>query len=230
MKENILINPQELKTEADYLELERLSLKLGIPVPMAHLEVKAELNGKVTALYDGRSRTWTRNYWNALFASVCGIPLVVTNFGAGYISMKQVSSAVAAALANTINLDPLSPVNNATRGIIPGRGAGAESFEGYTLTTPITHGAGANQLGFRAQAATGQNYNAGTKLFTATLQRLFDNTSGNTIAITETAIIVYPPSMGLYFVTCRDLLAVSVDVLNNGVLTITYIITLTFPA
>jgi len=229
MQDSKIINPQELKTEADYLELERLSIKLGIPVPMVRIQVKAELDGKITDLYEDRSRTWNRNYWNAIYVPVCGLGFVATNFGAGYLSQKQTSGTVAALTSGNYGWNIIGPINEATYGILPGRGAGAESFEGYVLTTPITHGTGANQLGFRLQAASAQNYTAGTKLWTATLTRLFDNTSGNTITITETAIVSLAATLGTKVMMCRDLLAASIDVLNNGVLTITYTITLTFP-
>jgi len=230
MQKIIFPPPREIKTEADYLELERLSIKLGIPVPMMRIEVKAEKDGKVTGLYEGRSRTWNRNYWNGIYAPICGIAFVATFFAAGYLSMRQVDGTVAAIAAGYFNLNPAGPISNSSVGIIPGRGSAAESFEVYALTTPITHGAGANQLGFRAMATPGKSYSAGPLLWTATLTRLYDNTSGNTITITEAGIYAYFVQSALIFMTCRDLLAAPVAVLNNGVLTITYTITITFPA
>lgn len=230
MQKNIIQNHNILETEADYIEFERLSKKLKIPVPTMQIIVTAKKDDKITAQFKGRSHTWNRNFWNFALAGQAYLPFVETNFGAGYISGKRTSAAVSALTAAQINALNLGPINNPNYGILAGRGDGAENFEGYVLTTPIIHGTSANQLSHRAQDATLQNYTAGTKTWAITLRRLFDNLSGNTITVTEAGIILYTTAYGYYIMICRDLLGTSVNVLNNGVLSITYVLSMTFPS
>lgn len=218
------------RPEADYIELERLSVKLGIPVPQVFLTVSVSKGGKVVSTHRQRARTWNRNYWNYLIACISGSPVVVTNFGAGYLSLKQLAGTVAAIPANAVYLIPDGAAGNSSRGIIAGRGAGAEDFEGYVLTTPIANGTGANQMTYAGHSALVQAYNAGTKLWTVTLKRVLTNTSGGAIDVTETGISYYYTALGSYVMFCRDLLAAAVNVPNNQTITIAYDITLTFPA
>jgi len=229
MKDKILTVQPAINATADHIELARLSRKLGIPVPIVHIQVKSTRAGAITGFYEGLSRTWTRNYWNILFASLCGLPTVATNFGAGYLSMKQVGGTVSAyTTPQNLTQSPVGPINNSAYGIIPGRGSTAENFDSYALATPITHGVSATQLSFRASSHSSA-YTSETKLWTATISRLFDNLSGGSIVITESAIYAYFATMGWSLMNCRDLLASSVTVLDDGVLTIKYTITLTFP-
>lgn len=219
-----------MKTEADYLEFERLAVKLGIPAPSVRLRVESHLDGIPTGLHEGRSHTWTRNFWNTLIMGATYLQSS-SSFGAGHLGIKKTDGNVATiSQPDYMVLTPFGAVGIATRGIIPGRGTTAESFEHHVLATPITHGSGANQLGFRAQYYPVGVYTAGTKLWTVTLQRLFDNTSGASIVVTECGLYCYCTGLAFYAMNCRDLLASGVTVLHNGVLTITYTVTLTFPA
>lgn len=219
-----------MKKEQDYLELERLSRKLGLPVLSTRIKVEATKDGRVTGCHQDRCHTWNRNFWNRVFVSSTDLPLVGTNFGAGYLSFKQTSGAVGAFNKDQHEISLIGPVNNSSYGLLVGRGSAAEDFEGFILTTPITHGVGANQLSYRLQNDVVQLYTGAYKTWKATLTRLFDNLSGSTITVTETAIVCYTTAYGYNVMLCRDLLAASVDVLNSGVLTVTYEITLVFPA
>lgn len=157
------------------------------------------------------------------------LPWVSTNFGAGYISLKRTDGTVVGQAAGTYPSMIPGLINNSNYGIVVGTGSGAEDLEGYQLTTPVIHGTNAGNLSHRAQAATTQAYTAGTKTWKGTLTRLFDNLSGGTIVITETAIKAYLGAQVSYYMMCRDLLGTPVSVLNNGVLTVTYEITLILP-
>ena len=215
--------------ENDYIKLIHLSQRLKIPIMLAHIIVESFIDGRLHQKFEGRSHTWVRNFWNLITVYPCDLPLVATNFGAGYLSLKQISAAVSALNKDQHEISNLGPISNSTYGILCGRGSNAESFESYALTTPITHGTGANQLSHRAQNATTQEYTAGTKTWNMNLVRLFDNLSGSTISVTETAIVIYTSAYGYKVMLCRDLLGAPVDVLNNGVLSITYPLSIVFP-
>jgi hypothetical protein len=121
-----------------------------------------------------------------------------------------------------------------------GTGTTAESFEHVALVTPVAHGNGAGQLSYTAQSATSVSYNAGTRVWTATYARILNNNSGGSITVAETGIYgVNTSNTGNLsngaastnpYMLCRDLLGATVAVANAGQLTVTYTITLTFPA
>lgn len=217
-------------TEADYKEIERLGAKLGIPVPLVHISLSVSKDGKPGPTICLRSHTWNRNFWNHMMMIFTGAAGVATNFGAGYISLKNTAAAVAAVNADIIQLRIAGHANNSTFGIVAGRGAGAEDFEGAALTTIITHGTGANQMSYAAHSANVQAYVAGTKTWTHTIKRILSNISGAQIDVTECALYYYNTGSSSYFMLNRDLLGAAVPVPNNQTLTIAYDITLTLPA
>jgi len=218
------------QTEADFREIERLGIKLGIPVPLVHVTVEVSKDGKVTSSTRQRSRSWNRNFWNMLILIATRQDAVATNFGAGYLSVKSTDTTVAAITPFQTWPNPAGAINVSTNGIQAGTGAAAESFEGYALNTICANGTGANQLVYSAASANAQAYVAGTKTWTVTLKRLFNNNSAADILVTETAITGLRVGGTKYDMYCRDLLAATQTVANGGQLTISYDVTLTFPA
>lgn len=193
-----------------------------------HVILTVTAAGKIISIFRHVCRTVNRNFWNAVLMSQSGAPGVATNFGAGYISLKQISGAVGAINADTAAINLTGPVGNASRGIVVGSGTGAENFEGYALSTLITHGTGAGQMSYAVNAASAQSYNAGLLKWTITITRSFTNTSGNPIDVKEIAMYGYVATN--YVMLWRDLLGATVTVPNNAVLTVAYEITLTLPA
>ena len=230
MKESRIINPHEARPEADYLELERLSVKLGIPVPQVHLTVEVRKDGKLISSTRQRSRTTNRNFWNALICMVTDTPGVVTNFGAGYLSFKQVNATVQAVAKAQQTWNAVGAINNSLYGILLGIGTGAESFEGNALGTICGNGTAANQLVYSAHSALAQSYNAGTKVWTITIKRICNNNSAADIVVAETGITWQNTSLGIYIMICRDLLASTQNVAVGAQVTTSYAVTLTFPA
>lgn len=241
---NEIFQPGTVKPEADYLELERLSKKLGIPVPMMHIKVEAtNPDGSAGEKYEGRSRTFNRNFWNAVFTQYSGVAVSSGTFGAGVLSVKNTSGTT-----KTIGgryLDNPNPTLNGAdaggivvgglglaTGIVVGTGSTAESFENNTLVTLVAHGTGAGQLSYAAQVSPTPSYVAGTKTWTSLYTRIFNNNSGGTIIVAETGIYYSFTVVGSTATVMaeRTLLGATVSVLNAGQLTITYTITLTFPA
>ena len=217
-------------SEKDYVNFIKLGAKLGIPTPQVHITLEVSENGKIIKTHKQRSRTWNRNFWNLSLCLLAGQTGVVTNFGAGYLSFKTTAGSVAALTPWSYYNPPKGIVNNSDYGIQAGTGTQAVSFEGYGLWALITHGTGAGQMNHAAHAAVVQNYVAGTKTWTLTLSRALTNLSGSTITIGETGLTQMIGNGSPFYQVCRDHLAATVPVNNTQVVTITYNISLTFPA
>lgn len=229
-----MIGPKTLKAlleeEREREELKRLSLKYGFPVPEVFLSLVSEKGGDILEVYQDRSRTWNRNFWNCVLMLMASQPGVVTNFGAGYLSFKKTGGTVDAVNVSTFAPKLQAAVNDSTYGIQVGRGTGAESFEGYVLGTPVVNGTGTNQLVYGAMPNGTQNYNAGTKVWTITYARVFNNNSSAIIGLNEVAL-TYTGGFGAALTMMnRDLLGATFNVAIGAQLTVTYTITLTFPA
>lgn len=236
-------HPGTVKPEEDYLELERLGKVLGIPVPMMFIKVEAiNPDGSPGEIYEDRSRTFNRNFWNMLF-SRCSDPVTSSGtFGAGVLSIKDTGGTtrtIAGALSgvgtasNLCDFNSMGALGDATLGIVVGTGTTAESFEHNALVTRVAHGSSAGTLSYTASANPTPSYNAGTKVWTAAQSRIFNNNSGGTIVIAETGIYAnfgYANTTSGTFMIERSLLGATVSVLNAGQLTVTYTTTLTFPA
>lgn len=223
------VNQSQVRPESDYLELLRLGKKLGVPVPMVHITIEVVKDGVVVSSHRQRSHTWNRNFWNANLIVFAGVAGVVTNFGAGYISLKRTTAAVDAVPPLTFILNPAGIINNSVYGIQVGSGVGAESFDGFVLSTLIAHGTAAGQLSYAAASSLVQSYVAGTKTWTITLKRVFSNTSGGSVDVKETAITFIDAYNAKHYMLCRDLLNSTVPVPNNQTITVAYDITLAFP-
>ncbi len=246
MKKSPLILPNQdifmpgtVKPEADYEELNRLACKLGIPVPMMQVSfVATDEKGNETGRFEDRSRTTNRNFWNNLFNSYAAAPSGTATFGAGFLTLKNTAAALVNPNADTNGSGATNPRNfvfgsgigtlGTAQGLVVGTGTAAESFEDYALGALIAHGNGAGQLAHSAQNATTLSYNSGSKTWTATLARIFNNNSGGTIVVGECGI--YGVMNAQVYMFCRDKLGATVSVLNTGQGTLTYTSTLTFPA
>lgn len=210
------------KTEADYLELERLSMKLGIPLPpTVRIKLESTLNGKLISRYEDRSHTYNRNYWNIAFIANSAFVSTGAIFGAGYLSSKIREGTI----VNFSQWPAIGYANSDGTGIVVGTGNAEESFEGYVLATQVLQGATSGKLTHLAQNPTTVTYTSGTKTWAATLTRVFNNNSGASIVIAEAGIFSSNSLM-----LSRDVLGSTIIVANGGQLTVTYTISRVFPA
>jgi hypothetical protein len=211
-----------IKTEAEYLELERLAMKLGIPLPpTVRIKLESTLNGKLTDRYEDRSHTYTRNYWNGVFLWNSAFVPTGTTVGDGYLTQKLKGGST----INGAEQPYLGYANSDGPGIVVGTGNAAESFEGYALATQVLHGATSGKLAYLAQNPTTVVYTSATKTWVATLIRIFNNNSGAPIVIAEAGFFSSNQSM-----LSRDVLGTTITVANGGQLTVTYTISRVFPA
>lgn len=230
--------PGTVHPENDYLEIERLGAKLGIPVPMMHITVEAtNPDGSPGEVYNDRSRTYNRNFWNLIANLSMSPPAGTATFAAGFLAMKQTGGTIAAQdwqlTANNLHtgISNVGVASDTTYGIVVGTGSTAESFEHTALAALTGSGGAAGQMSYAAGTSS-VSYDAGTRVWTGTLARVLNNNSGGTIVVAETGIytVMWTSGTKYYYMTCRDLLGATVSVLDAGQLTVTYTITLTFPA
>lgn len=198
-------------------------------LPSATLRLVSERDGKILFDHSQPARSYTRNFFNFLLLAPFGSSTSDSNWGAGHANFKGVDGAVHGFSYLNYSWLVNNTGTNSTYGIVAGRGTTAESFDSVSLATICSHGTGANQLSYRASSAHSLAWNSGTKTFDITQSRLLDNLSGSTISVTETGIYANSYSGTYNYMFCRDLLSSSVDVLNNGTLTITYVFSLVFP-
>jgi hypothetical protein len=227
--------PGTIKPESDYEEMMRLGAILGLPVPQMHLGVQIQQpDGTITQHYNGRSRTWVRNFWNNLFGSMSGVQATGTTFAAGSLGLKRTTAAnntvPSLDLSNNVyNSFGLKSNSGAYIGIVVGTGTTAESFEHYNLIAPITSGTNAGQLVIGSQT-TIATYNSVTKTWTSTIVKQFTNSSISDNVVAETGLIYGSGDGTFWLLFCRDKLASAVNVPVGSVLTVTYTLTLAFPA
>jgi len=217
-----------MKNEEDYLELERLSRKLGIPVPMTRLRIESKIDNNIIGLYDERSHSPVRNFYNAIFGIITNYTPTGSTYGAGYLTSKDINNTNRNRGFNT-SYSIIGGLNTSTYGIIVGGSSTAESFEQYNLGTMIINGTSTNQLLYATQSNTTVQYTSGTKTWDATLTRIMNNNSPSTITVTESCINDWNSNNGL-LMSCRDVISPSIDVLVGGQLTVTYTISLAYPA
>ncbi len=211
-----------IRTAAEYRELERLANKLGVPLPpQVIIRLESTLDGKLIDFFEGPAHSWVRNFYNSLFVSCVSSTLTGGTFGAGYLVNKIYSGGI----GNYSGFPAVGGAGSDVTGIVVGTGSGAESFDSIDLATRVSNGTTSGKLSYVAQNATTVAYTSGTKTWEATLLRILNNNSGGTITITEVGIM-----SSAYALVCRDLLSSSVAVANGGQITVTYTISLVFPA
>ena len=180
----------EIHDEKDYAELNRLGTKLGIPVPMMMLGISVEnSDGTIVQHYNGRSRTWVRNFWNYLIGVVGGVTGTGATFGAGSLGISVGNNYCPSIDFRQSNQIPYLKGEGDTKGIIVGTGTGAESFETQDITTKIASGSSTGQLSYSSHTGPITVYDAATKKWTVTTVRQFTNSSGASISIKETSCI-----------------------------------------
>jgi hypothetical protein len=233
-----MLDPKE---EARFDELKAKCRELKVPAPpeiMIGLKVH-DKNGILTFDDVQRGHSWTRNYWNM----ICGMGLwTIMNssavYGAGYLSMKRITGAMANVGSGYFTgwggnnqtyqagygLSGALGVTN--KGIVVGTDDTAASLLDYHLVvqnTAMVHNA--------MPSWASVSYNAGTKTWTSTFSRLFNNNSGSSITIKEVGLYgAISPDSNSDIMNERSVLSPTVAVANGAQLTVTYEISMDFSA
>lgn len=201
-----------------------------VPPPKTFLKLEVRNGaGELTDVYEDRAHSWVRNAYNIAAYFLAGMSSSGTTFGAGSLACKQANdgnqtnAAVSSGLLGNVGSTDLQ------WGINVGSGSAAETFESKSLATRIENGNGANQLAAQIGVAGAPSYNAGTKKWTATKTRVFNNNSGGEITVREVAFNAMLSGVSP-LVVCRDLLAEAKVIPNAGQLTVIYTVEMLFPA
>ena len=113
---------------------------------------------------------------------------------------------------------------NANFGILVGTEDSAFATTNFALHGLIAHGNGASQLFYQAMGASVRAWDDGTKKFSNTFTRIYNNNSGGSITVKEAGLC----SRGYgsyYYLLARDILDTPVVVPDGAQLTVTYVIT-----
>jgi hypothetical protein len=235
--------------EEKYQRLERLGLKLGVPVLGAHLEVKMSMpDGKVYRHWKQRSHSWTRNAYNLIFSQVAEKNPNHTSFGSGYLSFKNTGGNVAycsfvasmGAFSTGYGSGKVSILgagysyncnnNSDDWGIVLGSGSTAESIDDYKLATPIDHGIDTGKLTYSTSEATAISYSSGDKKWSSVNVRYINNNSQGDITLREIGLIAsVSPYIG-YVMMSRDVLGGDETIYDTAQVKVTYTISLTYPS
>ena len=221
------ITPEELNILQD---IDRNCMAMHLPCPpKTFINMKVHEKGELTLDYDFRSKSWVRNAHNMLLIVFSGfISSGPATYGAGSTQCKEVGGSMNTLAYSYLPRTYNSTLGNSDCGIVLGSGNAAETFEEYALQTKIVHGTTSGKLSYAAQSSPVVSYDSGTKTWTVTFTRIFNNNSGGTVTIRETAMY-YDTKAGWIFMLCRDLLSSSVEVADTAQLTVTYTMTYTFP-
>lgn len=232
-----MIDIPEDELEIKVARLSELSYELGLFLPVVRYRVMSILDGKVSDSRCGISRSWNRNAYNWIASQVQASPITSGTFGAGVLNIKdtggttrttsQVLSLYYANASAETSLGYTGPINNDTRGIVVGTGTGAESFNDYKLGTKILSGVTAGTLSYQASASPATSYNAGSREFTVTWSRYFNNNTAGSINVGEIGIYSVMVSSWIMMV-CRDLINPAIEVLPSASLYVEYTIILVY--
>lgn len=179
-----------------------------------------------------RGHSWTRNYWNYIFACTSNCSIVDSSFGAGYISCLDDGNSVTYQndIYNTYG-NLLTGATNTTIGIVVGTGTTAFNIDQYNLAALIDNGTGSGKFSYNASAVNSTTYTSTSKTWTIVGSRVFNNNSGDVIVVAETGLRVYYYRYGnRYWLLERSLLTPAVSVPDGAQLTVTYTIVDDFSA
>lgn len=230
--------------EAKWEAYRKYCRELKIPtMPQSFVTIE-KYNQGMERLYEDteRGHSWTRNFYNLLFASMTDARTSGTNnFGVGYITSKNTGGTA------TYNIDYLvqrgaslplgggitANVYSSAYGIVLGTSATAFDEDHYALQGLISHGVAASNLYYHIMSGSDISYDAGTDTWTSRQTRFFENLSGGSITVAETGLYWYGYFFGTgvgYYMIERNVLGASVAVANGEILKVTYSITMDFSA
>jgi len=200
-----IFHAEAVKDEKLWDEFKSLSLDLHLPVTESFWKMEVTKNGKVLDSKRERSASWLRNFYNQITHQTLSVDgTSAANFGAGYLSAKNISAAITATLTpfgdngssgfycnyETAGFQSIrAAAGSTTHGILVGLGVTPVSFENYKIETLVANGVGGGQLSYQAMDAP-INIWVGTPTFEYTMAwfRYMNNNSGGAITINEVVL------------------------------------------
>jgi hypothetical protein len=239
------LTPKVVK-EIKKLHKQANNLHIGC-LPIIYIETKIEdAGGNVIEAKKYKANSFTRNFYNFLAMCFTSSYTDGSIFGEGHLNIKdktgtvRISSTYAASIALATfwdtgygNLPCRGVAGNSNYGIVVGAGTDNENFDSNALSAIITHGNGTGQLQYNATTLgnTIALYDAGTKTWSNTITRTFNNQSGAPINVNEIALYTSQAfTQSTYNTMIERTKFTEPKIVNNGqVLTITYTFSFTMP-
>ena len=225
----------DLVEEIKFAELREKCRELKVMAP-PEIMISLKVTEKDKTIFDDiqRGHSWTRNFYNAIMFHMFQFGNTQTQFGAGYASSKFTNGAVNGSgyYLTGGSLCGIIPAaaNLDTIGIVLGTGTTAFSTEQFALAAKIAQGVGAGQFTYLAQSVATAAYNSGTKVWTVTHSRVFNNNSGGLIVVREVALFSAMGSSIAGPMYERSVLSPEVSVPDGAQLTVVYNISMSFAA
>jgi hypothetical protein len=218
----------DAKEEAKREQLKAKCREMKV-LPPSDIFIGLQVHEKGKLIFDDiqRGHSWTRNYWNSMFAHVSNCSIVDSSFGAGYISCKDTAGTFRYQ-ANTLLICGKIMVEsaNVTNGIVVGTGTSAFDVEQYALDALIESGSSAGKLYYNTSVVSSTTY--ASKKWTVVGSRIFNNNSGSSIVVAETGL--HGAQSPLIWLMERSVLSPAVTVPDGAQLTVTYTIVDDFSA
>lgn len=218
----------------------KLQAELGVlAMPDLHIGVEVkDCRGAVTQAWNQQGHSWNRNGWNmftmvmidtgtAVAASSAsqGVGYPVGTYGAGFLNGKSGNNSFVGGVSAALQRNSTTySAGGFYNGIIIGTSAEPFTAEDYGLWAPINSGVGAGLMVYNTMATSVVPvYLTGTKQWTITLSRIFNNNSGASITVNETGLSAGWLNFG--GTVSRDVLSAPAVVPNGGQLTISITLT-----
>jgi hypothetical protein len=226
------------KDEKKFERLNELSQKLGIPIPEVHLKIDLQNPGEETqTVCNRRSRSFVRNFYNYIYTNAVpsdSIPSLSGIYGQGSLNGFQTSGTVTNFLPKPFFLNGDSNIFTpggvgSGSGINVGLSNRPENFNQFRLDFASHSGIPDVANTFLYQATTRSvSYDPTSRTWSTIYTRIYNNNSGASVVVKETAFLISRSSGG-FFMVSRDVLNTEITVLNGGQLTVSYTWTFTFP-
>lgn len=236
-----MLNQEE---EAKIQEMKDKCRELSVPPPpdiLIGLQVH-DKNGILVFDDVQRGHSWTRNFYNMMFGMIAGARGNNTSsFGAGYMSGKNTAGSIYAAYnysssyQNAYSSGYFNSSTSSSYGIVVGSGDTAFDKDQNALASIINHGSNTGQLFYHASPSyTTSNiptYTSSPKAWQQQHLRVFNNNSGGSITVKETALYVNAylfSGSPINIMVERSILDPTVPVANGAQLTVTYTISMDY--
>jgi len=182
------------------------------------------------------SRSWNRNAYNMAVCIIHSSGLTTGTFGPGVLNLKNTAGTTVTSGYGSMRLyGSLESVYgyygaiSTLRGIVVGSSDASENFEGWSLGSIISSGTGSGQLSYQESRNPTIAYNSGTREYTVTWSRYFNNNSSGNVTVKEIGLYAYVHATTTAVMVARDTIVPSIVLEPSGQLYTEYNIRLVFP-
>ena len=232
----------DLVEEIKFAELKEKCRELKVMAP-PEIMISLKVTEKDKTIFDDiqRGHSWTRNFYSYMLSTITRAEVSGSTYAVGSNAGKEITGLIGTAAGRcwSVNTNVIAGagivnnVTNANYGVVVGTTDTAFSANDFKLGARVEHGTSSTQLSYQAQANPASSYNSGTKVWTTTVQRVFNNNSGGSITIKEVGLywvgFAHAISSGTYCLE-RSVLSPTITIPDGAQLTVSYAISMDFSA